>query len=96
MNKYSDIISIEDFPEKYQSMVEIVGIDKALEIARLMGGTLQYIPKLDELDRKVRNAKIRNEFTGYNISELAARYGLTEVQIRNIVKVKQHTIEEYI
>lgn len=96
MRKYTDVISVSDFPEKYQCMVEIVGIEKALEIARIMGGTLQYIPKLDDIDRKVRNEKIRQEFTGSNIPELAARYGLTEVQIRNIVRVKQHSIEEYL
>lgn len=96
MRKYTDVISVSDFPEKYQCIVEIVGIEKALEIARIMGGTLQYIPKLDDIDRKVRNEKIRQEFTGFNIPELAARYGLTEVQIRNIVRVKQHSIEEYL
>lgn len=96
MNKYTEIISISDFPEKYQCIVEIVGIEKALEIARIMGGTLQYIPKLDDIDRKVRNEKIRQEFTGFNIPELASRYGLTEVQIRNIVKIRQSSIEDFL
>lgn len=96
MRKYTDVISVSDFPEKYQCIVEIVGIEKALEIARIMGGTLQYIPKLDDIDRKVRNEKIRQEFTGFNIPELASRYGLTEVHIRNIVKIRQGTIEDFL
>lgn len=89
-------VTKDDFPEKYQMVVEIVGIEKAIEMSKMMGGTLQYIPKLDDIDRKIRNAKIKSEFTGYNVAELAARYNLTEVQIRTIVKIRQYTIETYL
>jgi Mor family transcriptional regulator len=47
-----------------------------------------YLPKLDALIRKIRDEKIRNEFNGGNYRELAIKYKLTEVWVRQIVDEK--------
>ncbi len=92
----SNKIIIDDFAENYRDVVEIIGIDKAIELSKKIGGTIQYIPKVDALYRKDRNSKIRKEHTGFNTAELAIKHNLTEVQIRNIVSAKYITIENFL
>lgn len=94
-NKYVNF-NVEDFPENYQEVVNIVGVEKAIELSTRFGGNLQYIPKLDDIHRRVRNAKIKSEFTGYNIQELSIKYSLTDIQIRTILKIRETTIEDFI
>lgn len=53
------------------------------------GGTSLYIPKAESISRTVRNSAIRAEFTGKNLKQLAARYELSEVQIRAILSQKE-------
>ena len=55
---------------------------------RAYGGTFIYIPKIESLGRTVRDKMIKEEFDGSNYKELALKYGLTEVWIRNIVSEK--------
>ena len=92
----SNKIVVDDFAENYRDIVEIIGIDKAIELSKKVGGTIQYIPKVDALYRKERNIKIRKEHTGFNTSELAIKYNLTDTQIRNIIAEKYITIENFL
>lgn len=96
MPDISKHINVGDFPDNYQEFTEIVGMEKALELSKRFGGTAQYIPKLDDIHRKLRNNNIRGEFTGNNIPELSIKYGLTEVQVRTILKVRETSIEDFI
>lgn len=45
-----------------------------------------YFPLSKDSDRLERNRKIYSEFSGRNIPELAYKYGLSSVQIRNILR----------
>lgn len=92
----SNKIGLDDFTENYRDIVEIIGIELAIELSKKIGGTIQYIPKVDALYRKDRNIKIRKEHTGFNTSELAIKYNLTETQIRNIIAEKYITIETFL
>lgn len=47
-----------------------------------------YIPKEDNITRPIRNAMMKDEFTGSNVKELAKKYQLSEVQIRSIIALK--------
>jgi len=49
---------------------------------RIACGENLYIPKLD---RRRRNAAIRNEFNGRNGHELCARYGISKSQLYRIL-----------
>ncbi|MDP2832167.1 MAG: Mor transcription activator family protein [Pseudomonadota bacterium] len=55
-------------------------------ISEQFGGIGAYIPKGGNRHTQSRNAEIAREFTGNNIDELVARYHLTEVCIRQILK----------
>jgi Mor family transcriptional regulator len=81
-------ISVDDLPESYQAVAEIVGIDATLKLAHHLGGAGFYFRKIDAMLRYKRDEKIRAAFTGANQKELAREYDLTERQIRNILQAK--------
>lgn len=81
-------MTIDELPESYQAVAEIVGVENALRLAQHLGGLSYYYPRLDSLLRAKRDAKIRVEFTGANHRELARKYNLTESWIRIIVQKK--------
>lgn len=50
------------------------------------GGRQFYLPKGDTLEIALRNKRLWDEFTGHNVEQLAERYGLTFVQVYNILR----------
>ncbi len=50
-----------------------------------LGGSQPYIPRGTALAQRTDNARIRHEFKGNNYGELAARYGLSESRVRQII-----------
>ncbi len=81
-------VRLEDLDQEQQEVAELIGLDSYKKLMAEYGGMSIYIPKADRLERMERNDKIRSEFDGYNFRELAIKYGLTEVSIRNIVSDK--------
>jgi Mor family transcriptional regulator len=79
-------ISIEDLPESYQAIAQIVGLDNAIRLAEHLGGLAYYFPKIDALIAKKRDDAIRKEFNGANHKALARKYCLSEIWIRQIVQ----------
>lgn len=57
-----------------------------LEIASYLGGRQIYLPRGAHLKARLRGDQIFREFSGANKSELARRYGLTEVRIQQIIQ----------
>lgn len=80
--KYSDLT-----PEQ-QELSDLLGFETFLMLVQKCGGTNLYIPRAESIGRAARNAAIQAEFTGYNFKALAAKYRLSEVQIRSIVAKK--------
>ncbi len=85
-------ITIEDLPGGYQEIGKIIGVENAVKLSEKLGGLSYYFPQLDAVLRKKRDQVIQREFkTGKwpSVSaacrELAIRYGLTEVWIREII-----------
>lgn len=78
----------DDLPEPYKEISSMVGMDGTLKLADKYQGTAIYLPKLDAALRKVRDEKIKAEFNGSNHRELARKYGLTEVWVRQIIAEK--------
>jgi Mor family transcriptional regulator len=64
--------------------------DIAQEIIKLiiteLGGKRVTFPSWDQLYRLQRNQQIFRYFTGTNTSQLARQFGLSNVQIRKIVR----------
>jgi len=86
--KIAAALSIDDLPESYQEVAEIVGVANTLKLASHLGGAGFYFRKLDSMLLYKRDEQIRAEFTGANHKELAREYDLTERQVRNILMQK--------
>lgn len=78
-------IRVEDLPEVYRMVAQAIGVDNAVQLSGILGGTYYYFPKLDKLLATIRDKKIKEEFTGLNHKELAVKYGLSEIWVRQIV-----------
>lgn len=78
--------AIEDIAPKYQPVVDIIGIEKFIELSEYAKGDELYFPKKENVIAPARNRRIKKEWNGTNLKELADRYGLTVKQIIHILK----------
>lgn len=78
--------TIDDIADSYRPVVDIIGIDKFIELGEYAKGDELYFPKLENIIAPARNRRIRAEWNGYNSKELAEKYNLTVKQIGNILK----------
>lgn len=81
-------IKMEDIPDNMITMVEIIGMDEFVELTRVYGGDILYIPSYKSLKKQVRNREIKTKYDGLNSKELAKDYDLSVSQINRIVRVK--------
>ena len=86
--KWLKELTSKDLPEPYQEISQLVGLEGTLKLADKYQGTSIYLPKLDAALRKIRDEKIKQEFSGSNHRELARKYGLTEIWVRQILAEK--------
>lgn len=68
----------------YRQIAEAIGTENFVKLAEVVGGATIYIPKPESITRPVREARIKEEFNGYNHLELARRYGVTERWVRQL------------
>lgn len=87
-----DKVQIESLDEEQKILAELVGLDGFKNLVKAFNGTSIYIPKVESIEKAVRDELIRDEFDGGNYKELALKYGLTETWIRNIVLEKAKEI----
>lgn len=78
-------VEICDLPDNLHSLFEIVGENGIIEICRLYGGDVLYLPTYKSIVRASRNREINKRFNGVNASQLAREYGVTSNHIRRIV-----------
>lgn len=78
--------TLEDISESYRPVVDIIGIEKFIELSDYARGDELYFPKLENIIAPARNRRIKKEWNGYNSKELAEKYNLTIKQIGNILK----------
>lgn len=82
-------LELDDLREEQKQIAAVIGVDNYLKLTRQFGGTNIYIAKAEEIvKRNERDENIKKEFNGSNYAQLAVKYGLTEVWIRNIVSEK--------
>lgn len=81
-----DELKMEDIADEQQkALAELIGIENYKKLVEVYGGSSSiYIYKRDSFLRTLRDKKIKEEFKG-NYKELAQKYNLTEMAIRNIV-----------
>lgn len=88
-------LTLDNLKEEQRQIAEIIGVDAYLKLTRVFGGTAIYIAKAEEIVKRAdRDKQIREEFDGSNYAQLAVKYGLTEVWIRNIVYDKAQEIKK--
>lgn len=80
------LIRLDDIPDSFHAMVEVIGVEKFLEIAKLYGGMSMYIPIYSSIIREARNRDIIDKYNGVNVNELAIKYGISVVSVRRIIK----------
>ncbi len=79
---------IEDLPKSYRDVATVVGVENAIKLAQFLGGASYYFPQADTVLRKKRDELIRREFNGANHRDLAHKYHLSEIWIREIVEAR--------
>ena len=78
--------TIDDIAENYRPVVDIIGIEKFIEICRYAMGEELYFPMIDRVLAPARNRQIKAEYDGYNAKELAEKYDITMRRIAGILR----------
>jgi Mor family transcriptional regulator len=82
------LVRLEDIPENFHAMVEVIGTEKFLEISKLYGGMNMYIPIYSCIIREARNREIIEKYNGVNSNQLAHKYGISSNSVKRIVRNK--------
>ena len=78
-------ILMEDIPYGLCAMVEIVGMDKFVEICKLYGGSTVYIPVHSKVTLAERNRQLIKDYNVKNIDALRVKYGISNQQVKRIL-----------
>lgn len=88
-------IQVDELANAEQKQIaELIGLENYAKLVEAFGGRSIYIQKPDGFYRIARNEEIRREYTGSNYKELAAKYSLTDVTIRQIVAEETQKIKK--
>ena len=82
-----DSLTRDDLPDSVMDIVDSIGLDAFKELVRLAGGSNLYIPNEASIVKSFRNKKIRESFNG-DYKVISRKFGISEVQVRNIVNYK--------
>lgn len=78
-------LTVSDLRGEQRDLAELVGIDTYRTLVEVYGGCNIYIYKADTILKNVRDKEIRSRYTGGNLHELVATYGMSERAVREIV-----------
>ena len=76
---------IDDIPINLQQMVDIIGMEKLVQLSKIYGGANLYIPMYKTLLIRDRNRKIVKEFNGKNGDFLRKKYNISYAQLRHLI-----------
>ena len=79
-----EYLTKSDVPDSVKDVVDVIGIDAFKDLVKLAGGSLMYIPNESNLVKPIRNRRIKEEFKG-SYKEISIKYGISEIQVRNII-----------
>ena len=68
----------EEISEVFSQVIDAIGLENALKVSKIAGGSNLYIPKAETIQRPLKNKIIQDEFNGYNYRELALKYNKSE------------------
>lgn len=82
-------LDVSKLSRDQQDIIGCIGIESYYKLTKNYGGSTIYIAKSCAIDVQKRNKKIISEFRkGASYKELAVKYGLSTIWIRNIVDKK--------
>lgn len=86
-------IQIEELDTPYFEIAEKFGLEIAIEMEKMFRGRQVYFPFLEHICRERNKEKIVQEYNGYNVTELALKYGYSERHIRRLCadKIEKET-----
>lgn len=80
-------VEIEDLPDDFREIAEMIGLDAALDLVRSAGGSQIYVPKAETITRGARDRNILAAWERTRDYSLVARiHGLTENHVRAIIR----------
>ena len=82
-----DYLTKDDLPDGVIDVVDVIGMDAFKSLVKFAGGSNLYIPNESSIVKSYRNRLIRESFKG-DYKVIARRFGISEVQVRNIVNFK--------
>ena len=73
-------------PGELRHIAEVTGMDAAVRLGLVFGGSMLYVPMVEDLQRMVRNERIQRDYhRGVTARMLARRHGLTERSIWRVL-----------
>lgn len=85
--KWMREVDIDKLPEVYKPLTELIGYENMLKMVALYGGTPYYVPKLDALQKALRDDQLMADYAaGRSPDQLARKYNLSVVQVYEIIK----------
>ncbi|MFV0342754.1 MAG: Mor transcription activator family protein [Anaerocolumna sp.] len=89
MNEGLHLINLYELSEDQRELANCIGVEGYYKLTKRYGGSSIYIARPDAIDRQSRNDKIIQEYEqGATYKQLASKYRLSTVWIRNIVDGK--------
>jgi Mor family transcriptional regulator len=79
------MIKLNNISENLHLMIEIVGEDKFLELCKVYGGNVVYLPAFSKIVKDKRNYDIVRRYNGKNADSLAVEFGLTSNYVKRII-----------
>lgn len=79
------VIKGEHLNSAYSELANLIGIDAVLKIHSIYRGQQIFFP-MDLFSREFIRKQIIEEYNGYNVKQLALKYGYTEKWIKKILK----------
>lgn len=81
-----DEITLEDLQEQHREIAECIGLENFRKLVRSFGGTAPSIPQAKEVVKIRVYRLIREEYNGANVRALAAKYGVSESTVYNVIR----------
>lgn len=78
-------INLCDLRGEQRELARVIGVESYLKLVEIYGGTTIYIAKSDKVINAKRDREIFNKYNGFNASQLAKEYGLSDRTVREII-----------
>lgn len=89
MQDLIDMLTLDDIhtlSDEQQMLVDCVGLEIYKKLLKEYSGVDFYVAKSENVTKAIRDRLIYEEFNGSNIKQLAVKFGMTERNVRSILK----------